>query len=174
LKPSLKAAAKANKIPKSFEEVKKDETYIGVIKKITSFGVIVRFMNQVQGLSLRTNLADVFISNPEEFFYVGQTVRAHITDVIPETSQFSFTLRQSFSASQDSAFIDSYFAEEASLVKPKAGIDWNNYKVGSIVKGTVADVADYGVILNIDSKVKGFAHLKQVSVRRLMLAYFSD
>jgi polyribonucleotide nucleotidyltransferase len=53
LKPALKAAAKANKIPKSFEEVKKDETFVGVIKKITSFGVIVRFMNHVQGLSIR-------------------------------------------------------------------------------------------------------------------------
>lgn len=164
MKPSIKAAAKANKIPKSFEEVKKDETYLGVIKKITSFGVIVRFMNQVQGLSLRMNLADVFISNPEEFFYVGQTVRAHITEVIPETSQFSFTLRQSFAASQDSTFIDSYFAEEASLERPKTAIDWNKYKVGTIVKATVAEVADFGVILTIDTKVKGFAHVKQVVV----------
>jgi ribosomal protein S1 len=50
------------------------------------------------------------------------------------------------------------------LEKPKTAIDWNKYKVGTIVKGTVNDVADYGVILTIDTKVKGFAHVKQVVV----------
>jgi ribosomal protein S1 len=49
------------------------------------------------------------------------------------------------------------------LEKPKAGIDWNKYKAGSIVKGTVTKVEEFGVILSLDAKVNGFAHLKQVA-----------
>jgi rRNA biogenesis protein RRP5 len=147
MKPALMAAYKEKKVPTSFSDVTKGSVYVGFVKKILPYGVFVTFGDGVTGLAHKNGLADQFVQNPEEFFYVGQTVQALVVDVYPDRSEFTVSLKQSSANSKQNTFLETFISEVELYGKKKDGVDFSKYQVGSVLSLKTVRQADYGLIL---------------------------
>ena len=79
-KSSLIAAAAS--IPKAVSEVKETMILPGYIAGVTKDACFVRFLGQLTGRAGLAQLADSFVSDPSRHFSIGQSVRAHVVQVI--------------------------------------------------------------------------------------------
>lgn len=67
----------------------------GYIVCIKNFGCIVRFYNNVKGLVPPHELSSEAIANPEEFFYVGQVLKAKVLQCDPEKEKLLMSFKTS-------------------------------------------------------------------------------
>lgn len=154
MKPALIQAYKDSKFPSSFENVAKGSTYVGFVKKIVSFGVFVSFGNNLVGLAPKNALADLFVPNAADFFFVGQTVTALVTETFPERSEFVISIRPSQVGSSAALFLESLLKETAAYTKKKEGVNFKPYSVGSVVSLSVVRKAEYGLLLESEDAAR--------------------
>eukprot|EP00494_Astrolonche_serrata_P005622 UN05639 len=62
---------------------------------IDKIGVFVRFLGSFTGLATRTECIHLFGKEPEDLFYIGQTVQAKVINVDKNRKRFGLTLRRS-------------------------------------------------------------------------------
>lgn len=168
LKPSLKEARRRQQLPATLQDIKKNTHCSGYVRRITDFGIFVGFLGDLNGLAWRNNLADVFVTDINAFFTVGQSVTAYIFDVNSESGQFTVSLKPSLCDNQNIEFLQSFFEEQKQLTKKKVENILDKYRVGAIVKGTIAEIHSYATFLHIGSdKLKGLAITKQTKNENL-------
>ncbi|MFC1867936.1 30S ribosomal protein S1 [Thermodesulfobacteriota bacterium] len=116
----------------------------GKIKNITDFGVFIGIDEGIDGL---VHISDMSwtkkINHPSDLFHKGDDVRAVILEVDPKNERFSLGIKQLTPTPWD-------------LISEK-------YKPGTLVSGTVKNVTDFGVFVELEEGIEGLIHVSQLS-----------
>lgn len=114
----------------------------GVVKNITDYGAFVDLCG-VDGLIHVTDLAWRRVNHPSELLSIGQTIKAQIIRINPETHRVSLGMKQLES-------------DPWTTVAAK-------YPVGTKIKGRVTNITDYGAFVELDAGVEGLIHVSEMS-----------
>jgi small subunit ribosomal protein S1 len=123
----------------------------GVIRNITNFGFFVGIEEGIDGL---VHVSDISwkqnIKHPSELFKKGQEIEAMVLNIDVENEKFSLGIKQ----------VD------------KNPWDENNFKyaTGSIIKGKVTNVTDFGIFVELEEGVEGLVHISELSQKRVKSA----
>jgi len=119
-------------------------TIEGRIKNITDFGVFIGIDEGIDGL---VHISDISwtkrIKHPSELYKKGQTVQAVVLNIDKENERFSLGIKQITTDPWDEV--------------P------SKYKPGTRVTGTVTNVTDFGVFVELEEGIEGLIHVSELS-----------
>ena len=119
-------------------------TIEGKIKNITDFGVFIGIDEGIDGLVHISDLSwTKRVKHPSELYKKGQVVRAVVLNIDKENERFSLGIKQ---MAQD----------------PWEEIPYR-YKPGTRVTGTVTNVTDFGLFLELEEGIEGLVHISEIS-----------
>src|SRR5205823_3101758 len=120
----------------------------GKVISLMDYGAFVELESGIEGLIHISEMSwTKKVSHPSKILQVGQTVEVVVLNVDPSHRRISLGLKQVMANPWESA-------------KEK-------YPVGSVVKGPVRNITDFGVFVRIDEGVEGLIHVSQLSVERI-------
>ena len=126
-------------------ELEKGQVRTGVVKNITDFGAFVD-LGGIDGLLHITDLSWGRVSHPSEVVAIGQEIEVKVLDFEQERERISLGLKQ----------LQSY--------------PWDNveekYPEGSIVRGRVVSITNYGAFVELEKGVEGLIHISEMSWTR--------
>jgi small subunit ribosomal protein S1 len=115
----------------------------GKIKNITDFGVFVGIDEGIDGL---IHISDISwtkrIKHPSEVFQKGQTVRAKVLYIDKNEKKFSLGIKQ--------------------LEPDPWETIGERYPVDSVVSGTVSNITDFGLFVEIEEGIEGLVHVSEI------------
>jgi small subunit ribosomal protein S1 len=123
-------------------ELDKGQVRKGVVKNITDFGAFVD-LGGIDGLLHITDMSWGRIGHPSELVSIGQELTVAILDFDRERERISLGLKQ----------LEPY---------PWANVA-EKYPVGSVVKGRVVSITDYGAFVELEKGVEGLIHISEMS-----------
>jgi len=119
-------------------------TIEGRIKNITDFGIFIGIDEGIDGL---VHISDISwtkrIKHPSELYKKGQTVQAVVLNIDKENERFSLGIKQLTTDPWDEV--------------P------SKYKPGTRVTGTVTNVTDFGVFVELEEGIEGLIHVSELS-----------
>jgi small subunit ribosomal protein S1 len=119
-------------------------TIEGRIKNITDFGVFVGIDEGIDGL---VHISDISwtkrIKHPSELYRKGQEVQAVVLNIDQKNERFSLGIKQLTPDPWDEV--------------PR------KYKPGTRVTGTVTNVTDFGVFVELEEGIEGLIHVSEIS-----------
>lgn len=120
----------------------------GTIKNITEFGIFIGIEDGIDGL---IHVSDISwtkkIRHPEEIYQVGDTVQAKVLTVDKENEKFTLGIKQ--------------LNEDPWTQVP------TRYPVGSIVRGTVTNITDFGLFVEVEEGIEGLVHVSEISMKKI-------
>lgn len=119
-----------------------DKVITGTVKNITNYGVFID-VGGVDGLLHITDMTWGRISHPGELVKIGENVTVKVLSIDKDNSKISLGMKQLGD-------------------NPWQDID-KTIQVGSVIKGNVASVADYGLFVEIRRGVEGLVHISEIS-----------
>lgn len=119
-----------------------DKVIRGVVKNITNYGVFID-VGGVDGLLHITDMTWGRISHPSELLKIGDTVTVKVLSIDKDNNKISLGMKQLGD-------------------NPWQALD-KNVKIGSIIKGTIASIADYGLFVEARKGVEGLVHISEIS-----------
>ena len=125
-----------------FNQLTLGETVSGSVKAITDYGAFID-LGGYDSLLHSSDITHKRIGHPSEVLKIGEQLQLKIIKVDPEKNRVSVSLK----ALQDDPW---------ESVKDK-------FNVGDKVSGTVTNVTDYGVFIEIEDGVEGLAHRDALS-----------
>ena len=172
MKPLLLTVAKgvfganeADDLPVSFPcrvaDLAPGQILAGVVWKVDTYGVMVRFRDNLTALAPRPSIADRFVASPLGLFNVGDSVRCAVQRVDLVSERVIVTLKPSlvFSSRGNSCFLSSLLRERyLAAVGTSVGDaiqsgnsfesfpDWQKYPLGSLASVTVTAIKSYGIV----------------------------
>ncbi|MFA5538474.1 MAG: 30S ribosomal protein S1 [Gemmobacter sp.] len=114
----------------------------GVVKNITEYGAFVD-LGGVDGLLHVTDMAWRRVNHPSEILGIGETVKVQVVRINKETHRISLGMKQLQS--------DPWDTVESS------------YPLGSVHKGRVTNITDYGAFVELEAGVEGLVHVSEMS-----------
>ncbi|AHH08090.1 SSU ribosomal protein S1P (plasmid) [Borrelia anserina BA2] len=120
----------------------------GIVERITSYGAIIKVKNLVLGILHKRNIAFNRVDNVEDFIHVGDKLRLKIIKLSVNTGKMELSLK-------------------ALKTNPWDSVE-SRYKLESIVKGKVAKILPFGVVVELDSEISGFLHISNFSWVRVI------
>ncbi len=114
----------------------------GVVKNITEYGAFVD-LGGVDGLLHVTDMAWRRVNHPSEVVSIGETLKVQVIKINKETHRISLGIKQLQSDPWDS-------------VEGK-------YAIGSVQKGRVTNITDYGAFVELEPGVEGLVHVSEMS-----------
>jgi small subunit ribosomal protein S1 len=119
-------------------------TIEGRIKNITDFGIFIGIDEGIDGL---VHISDISwtkrIKHPSELYKKGQTVQAVVLNIDKENERFSLGIKQL-------------------TIDPWDEVP-SKYKPGTRVTGTVTNVTDFGVFVELEEGIEGLIHVSELS-----------
>jgi small subunit ribosomal protein S1 len=123
-------------------------TIEGKIKNITDFGLFIGIGEGIDGL---VHISDISwtkrIKHPSELFKKGDVVQAIVLDIEKEQERFSLGIKQ--------------------LQKDPWESVAERYEVGKEITGTVTNLTDFGVFLEIEEGIEGLVHVSEISKEKI-------
>ena len=123
-------------------------TIEGKIKNITDFGVFIGIDEGIDGL---VHISDISwtrrIKHPSELFKKGDVIQAIVLDIEKENERFSLGIKQL----QDDPW--------ASVAE--------RYKVGKEITGTVTNLTDFGIFVELEEGIEGLVHVSEISKEKI-------
>ena len=120
----------------------------GVIKNITEFGIFIGIEDGIDGL---IHVSDISwtkkIRHPNELFQIGNTVQAKVLTVDQENEKFTLGIKQ--------------LSEDPWSKVPAT------YPVGGIVKGTITNITDFGLFVEVEEGIEGLVHVSELSNKKI-------
>jgi small subunit ribosomal protein S1 len=120
----------------------------GQVKNITDFGIFVGVDEGIDGL---VHISDISwikrIKHPSEVYKKGDTVKAVVLNIDRENERFSLGVKQ--------------LAADPWETIPQ------RYRPGTIVKGQVTSVTDFGIFLEIEEGIEGLIHVSEISKEKV-------
>jgi small subunit ribosomal protein S1 len=120
----------------------KGQVLDGTVKNITDFGVFID-LGGVDGLLHINDLSWGRVSHPSEIVALDETIKVMVLDFNEDKDRISLGLKQ---------------------LQPHP---WENvpekYPVGSVVKGKVVNISDYGAFVELEKGVEGLIHISEMS-----------
>ncbi len=115
----------------------------GKVKNITDFGIFIGIDEGIDGL---VHISDISwtkrIRHPSEVFQKGQTVRAKVLHIDKEEKRFSLGIKQ--------------------LEPDPWETIGEKYPVGSVVSGTISNITDFGLFVEIEEGIEGLVHVSEI------------
>jgi small subunit ribosomal protein S1 len=123
-------------------------TIEGKIKNITDFGLFIGIDEGIDGL---VHISDMSwtkrIKHPSELYKKGDTVQAIVLDIDKENERFSLGIKQ------------------------LQGDPWESvnerYEVGKEITGTVTNITDFGVFVELEEGIEGLVHVSEISKEKI-------
>jgi small subunit ribosomal protein S1 len=119
-------------------------TIEGKIKNITDFGIFIGIDEGIDGL---VHISDISwtrrIKHPSEVYKKGQEVQAVVLNIDKDSERFSLGIKQLTSDPWDEI--------------PR------KYKPGTRVTGTVTNVTDFGLFLELEEGIEGLVHISEIA-----------
>ena len=123
-------------------------TIEGKIKNITDFGLFIGIDEGIDGL---VHISDISwtkrIKHPSEIYKKGDLVQAIVLEIDKENERFSLGVKQLQSDPWESV------AER--------------YEVGKEITGTVTNVTDFGVFVELEEGIEGLVHVSEISKEKI-------
>ncbi|MBE0501125.1 MAG: 30S ribosomal protein S1 [Desulfuromonadales bacterium] len=120
----------------------------GQIKNITDFGIFVGVDEGIDGLVHISDLSWVKrIKHPSEIYKKGDTVKAVVLSIDGENERFSLGIKQ--------------LEEDPWQAIPK------RYTPGTIIRGTITSVTDFGIFMQIEEGIEGLIHVSEISKEKV-------
>ncbi|MEZ5684572.1 MAG: 30S ribosomal protein S1 [Paracoccaceae bacterium] len=114
----------------------------GVVKNITEYGAFVD-LGGVDGLLHVTDMAWRRVNHPSEILAIGETVKVQVVKINKDTHRISLGMKQLQNDPWDS-------------VETK-------FPIGSVHKGRVTNITDYGAFVELEAGVEGLVHVSEMS-----------
>ena len=137
----LEESRKADR-SKLLSDISEGDKLKGLIKNITDYGVFVD-LGGMDGLIHVTDLSWERVNHPSEKFKIGEEIEVIVTKYDKDNNRISLGLKQ--------------LTED-----PWKNVD-NDYKVGSIIKSKISNIADYGAFVQLERGVEGLIHNSELS-----------
>lgn len=118
------------------------QTVEGIVKNITNYGAFID-VGGVDGLMHITDMTWGRIAHPSQIVAIGDKIKVKILDFDKDTEKVSLGLKQ-LGANPWLELSD-------------------DIKVGSIVKGKISSITDYGLFIEINPGVEGLIHISEIS-----------
>ena len=123
-------------------------TIEGKIKNITDFGLFIGIDEGIDGL---VHISDISwtkrIKHPSELYKKGDVVQAIVLDIDKENERFSLGVKQ---------------------LQPDP---WETvserYEVGKEITGTVTNVTDFGIFVELEEGIEGLVHVSEISKEKI-------
>lgn len=120
----------------------------GKIKNITEFGLFIGIDEGIDGL---VHISDISwtkrIKHPGEIYKKNDVVRAKVLDIEKESERFSLGIKQ---------------------LQPDP---WETveerYEVGKEITGTVTNITDFGVFVELEEGIEGLVHVSEISREKI-------
>lgn len=119
-----------------------DKVIRGTVKNITNYGVFID-VGGVDGLLHITDMTWGRISHPSELVKIGEAVTVKVLSIDKDNNKISLGMKQLGD-------------------NPWQALD-KNIQVGSIIKGHIASIADYGLFVEVKKGVEGLVHISEIS-----------
>jgi small subunit ribosomal protein S1 len=123
-------------------------TIEGKIKNITDFGLFIGIDEGIDGL---VHISDISwikrIKHPSELYKKGDVVQAIVLDIEKESERFSLGIKQL----QDDPW------------KSVA----ERYQVGKEITGTVTNLTDFGIFVELEEGIEGLVHVSEISKEKI-------
>lgn len=120
----------------------------GAVKNITEFGMFIGIEDGIDGL---IHVSDISwtkkIRHPNELFKVGDIVQAKVLTVDQENEKFTLGIKQ--------------LTEDPWSTAPEV------YPVGGIVKGTITNITDFGLFVEVEEGIEGLVHVSELSSKKI-------
>uniref|UniRef100_UPI004056A339 30S ribosomal protein S1 n=1 Tax=Candidatus Electronema sp. TaxID=2698783 RepID=UPI004056A339 len=116
----------------------------GKIKNITDFGVFIGIEEGIDGLIHVSDLSwTERIKHPSEKYSKGESIQAVVLKIDKENERFSLGVKQ---------------------LKPDPWQTvFTNYPIGSFVDGTITNVTDFGIFVQLEEGIEGLVHVSEIS-----------
>ena len=114
----------------------------GTVKNVTDFGAFID-LGGIDGLLHISEMSWGRIENPKKVFKVGDTVKVKIKEINEDNTKIALTAK----------FDDSNPWKDAS----------EKYAVGSVVKGVVARMTEFGAFIELEPGVDALLHVSQIA-----------
>ncbi|SIO55514.1 SSU ribosomal protein S1P [Rhodovulum sp. ES.010] len=114
----------------------------GVVKNITEYGAFVD-LGGVDGLLHVTDMAWRRVSHPSEIVSIGETIKVQVIKINKETHRISLGMKQLQEDPWDT-------------VQAK-------FPIGTVHKGRVTNITDYGAFVELEPGVEGLVHVSEMS-----------
>ncbi|MBC7153147.1 MAG: 30S ribosomal protein S1 [Rhodobacteraceae bacterium] len=114
----------------------------GVVKNITEYGAFVD-LGGVDGLLHVTDMAWRRVNHPSEILSIGETVKVQVIKINKETHRISLGMKQLQADPWDSVE--------------------TSFPIGSVHKGRVTNITDYGAFVELEPGVEGLVHVSEMS-----------
>lgn len=124
------------------ENLKEGQVIRGVVKNITNYGAFID-IGGVDGLLHITDMTWGRISHPSEILRIGDTINVQVLSIDKENSKISLGMKQ---------LTENPWSELSESIK-----------IGSIIKGKISSITDYGLFVEIQKGVEGLVHISEVS-----------
>lgn len=125
------------------KDLKAGMELVGTVRNIIDFGAFVDIGVHTDGLVHISQICRKHIKHPLEAIKVGQVVNVRVLDVDTERNRISLTM----------------ITDEL--------ISINDIKAGMEFSGTVCNIADFGVFVDIGADTEGLVHISQICSERI-------
>jgi small subunit ribosomal protein S1 len=120
----------------------------GKIKNITDFGLFIGIDDEIDGL---VHISDISwtkrIKHPSEVYKKGDVVQAVVLDIDKESERFSLGIKQT----------------QPDPWKTVA----ERYAVSKEITGTVTNITDFGVFVELEEGIEGLVHVSEISKEKI-------
>ncbi|MDI6686696.1 MAG: 30S ribosomal protein S1 [Desulfobacterales bacterium] len=123
-------------------------TIEGKVKNITDFGLFIGIDEGIDGL---VHISDISwtkrIKHPSELYNKGDVIRAIVLDIEKENERFSLGIKQ-------------IETDPWTTVAER-------YNVGKEITGTVTNITDFGVFVELEEGIEGLVHVSEISAEKI-------
>ena len=123
-------------------------TIEGKIKNITDFGIFIGIDEGIDGL---VHISDISwtkrIKHPSELYKKGDVVQAIVLDIEKDNERFSLGIKQ--------------LQED-----PWKSVS-ERYRVGTEITGTITNVTDFGIFVELEEGIEGLVHVSEISKEKI-------
>jgi small subunit ribosomal protein S1 len=123
-------------------------TIEGKIKNITDFGLFIGIDEGIDGL---VHISDISwtkrIKHPSELYKKGDLVQAIVLEIDKENERFSLGVKQ--------------------LQRDPWETVAERYRVGKEITGTITNVTDFGVFVELEEGIEGLVHVSEISKEKI-------
>jgi small subunit ribosomal protein S1 len=127
---------------KVLDLLKEGQIIQGMVKNITNYGVFID-IGGVDGLLHITDMTWGRISHPSELLKIGDTVTIKVLSFDKDHEKISLGMKQ---------LTDNPWEKVSEKIS-----------VGSVIKGKISSITDYGLFVEVDKGVEGLVHISEVS-----------
>ncbi|HMU38760.1 MAG TPA: 30S ribosomal protein S1 [Pseudomonadota bacterium] len=129
----------------TLERLTEGQIVEGIVKNLTEYGAFID-LGGIDGLLHITDMSWGRVTHPSELFQVGDHVRVKVLKYNAETERVSLGLKQ---------ITDDPWSHAS-----------ERYVPGTVVKGKVVSLKDYGAFIELEEGIEGLVHISEMSWTR--------